>query len=58
MKIYYQPENLWKGRKAITRLRKATKLPLKQVKDWLAKQALWQVHICRLLSALITLIST
>ena len=44
-KIYYQPENLWKGRKAITRLRKATKLPLKQVKDWLAKQALWQVHM-------------
>ena len=45
MKIYYQPENLWKGRKAITRLRKATKLPLKQVRDWLAKQALWQVHM-------------
>ena len=43
--IYYQPENLWKGRKAITRLRKATKLPLKQVKDWLAKQTLWQVHM-------------
>ena len=45
MKIYYQPENLWKGRKAITRLRKATKLPLNQVRDWLAKQALWQVHM-------------
>ena len=45
MQIYYQPENLWKGRKAITRLRKATKLPLNQVKAWLAKQALWQVHI-------------
>ena len=26
-------------------LREATKLPLKQVKAWLAKQALWQVHI-------------
>ena len=45
MQIYYQPENLWKGRKAITRLRKATKLPLKQVKNWLAKQTLWQVHM-------------
>ena len=43
--IYYQPENLWTGRKAITRLRKATKLALKQVKAWLALQALWQVHI-------------
>ena len=43
--IYYQPENLWKGRKAITMLRKATGFPLKDVKAWLAKQALWQVHM-------------
>lgn len=33
------------GRKAIIELRKATKLPLKKVKAWLTKQALWQVHI-------------
>ena len=44
-KIFYQPENLWIGRKAITELRKATGLPAKKVKIWLAKQALWQVHI-------------
>ena len=44
-KIYYQPENLWKGRKAMTELQKATKLPAKKVKAWLAKQALWQVHL-------------
>ena len=44
-KIYYQPENLWTGRKAITELRKATGLSAKKVKLWLAKQALWQVHI-------------
>ena len=44
-KIYYQPENLWKGRKAITELGKATKLPAKKVKVWLANQALWQVHL-------------
>ena len=44
-KIYYQPENLWKGRKAIIELRKATKFSAKKVKAWLAKQALWQVHI-------------
>ena len=43
--IYYQPENLWKGRKAITELQKATGLPIKKVKLWLANQALWQVHI-------------
>ena len=44
-KIYYQPENLWKGRKAITELRKATGLQIKKVKLWIANQALWQVHI-------------
>ena len=44
-KIYYQPENLWKGRKAITELRKATGLSAKKVKAWVAEQALWQVHI-------------
>ena len=44
-KIYYLPENLWKGRKAITELRKETGLPVKKVKTWLAKQTLWQVHM-------------
>ena len=43
--IYYQPEHLWTGRKAISMLREATKFPLKKVKAWLARQALWQVHI-------------
>ena len=42
--IYYQPENLWIGRKTVTMVRKETKLPLKEVKGWLEKQALWQVH--------------
>ena len=42
--IYYQPENLYFGRKAVTMLRKETKLLLKEVKAWLEKQALWQVH--------------
>ena len=44
-KIYYQPENLWGGQKAITELRKATGLPIKKVKLWIANQALWQIHI-------------
>lgn len=43
--IYYQPENLWKGRKAIKLLKKESKQPLKLVEQWLKKQALWQVHI-------------
>ena len=42
--IYCQPENLWIGRKVVTMLRKETKLPIKEVKAWLEKQALWQVH--------------
>ena len=44
-RIFYQPENLWKGRKAMAELRKATGLQIKKVKLWLAKQALWQVHL-------------
>ena len=44
-KIYYDPEHLWTGRKAITMLRDATKLPPKQIKTWLTKQALWQVYL-------------
>ena len=36
---------MWKGWEAITELRKATKLPIEKVKLWIAKQALWQVHL-------------
>ena len=43
--VYYQPINLWKGSRAIDKLHKLTGKPCKKVKEWLAKQALWQVHI-------------
>ena len=43
--IYYKSEHLWSGRKAIKCLQKASGLKLKAVKAWLAKQALWQVHL-------------
>ena len=46
-KIYYQSENVSKGGKTITELRKATGLPVKKVKLWLANQALWQVFLSR-----------
>ena len=46
-KIYYQPENLWMGRKAIKLLQKESGEPSKIVKTWLAKQALWQIHLPR-----------
>jgi transposase InsO family protein len=44
-KIYYDPEHLWTGRKAINLLRKESGLPPKVVKEWLAKQAIWQIHL-------------
>ena len=40
--IYYKPEHLWTGNKAIRKLHKEAK---KDAKSWLAKQAFWQVHI-------------
>ena len=43
--IYYQPENLWTGRKAIKLLQKESGEPSKVVETWLAKQALWQIHL-------------
>ena len=44
--IYYQPENLWRGRKAIKMLRAATeKINTKAITHWLTLQALWQVHL-------------
>ena len=41
---YYQLDRLWAGGKAIKELRKITSMS-KKIKSWLAKQALWQVHI-------------
>ena len=42
---YYQPDHLWTGGKAIKELHKITSMLRKDIKSWLAKQALWQVHI-------------
>ena len=36
---------IWRGSRAIGKLHKLTGKPRKEVKEWLAKQALWQVHI-------------
>ena len=43
--VYYQPDRLWTGKKAIKELHKITSMSKKDIKSWLAKQALWQVHI-------------
>ena len=42
---YYEPDRLWTGGKAIKELHKITSISKKDIKSWLAKQALWQVHI-------------
>ena len=42
---YYQPDHLWTGNKAIKELHKITSVSKKDSKLWLAKQALWQVHM-------------
>ena len=42
---YYQPDRLWTGGKAIKELHKITSMSKKDIKSWLAKQALSQVHI-------------
>ena len=44
-KIYYQPNHLWKGQKAIKKLKELSKGKPKSVKQWLLKQAIWQVHL-------------
>ena len=39
-KKYYQADRLWTGNKAIKELHKITSMPKKDIKSWLAKQAL------------------
>ena len=42
---YYQPDHHWTRNKAIKELHKITSMSQKDIKSWLAKKALWQVHI-------------
>ena len=44
-KIYYQRNHLWKGQKAIKKLRELSGEKPKTVKEWLSRQAFWQVHL-------------
>ena len=43
--IYYQPNRLWKGQKAIRKLRDFSKEKPSVIKKWLSQQAIWQVHL-------------
>ena len=44
-KVYYQPNHLWKGQKAIKKLRELSRETPKTVKQWLSRQAFLQVHL-------------
>ena len=44
-KIYYQPNHLWKGQKAVKKLAEYSKEKPKTVKKWLSRQAFWQVYL-------------
>ena len=45
-KVYYQPNHLWKGQKAVKKLKELSgEKPPKAVKQWLSRQAFWQVHL-------------
>ena len=44
-KIYYQPNHLWKGQKAVKKLKELSGEKPKVTKQWLSRQAFWQVHL-------------
>ena len=44
-KICYQPNHLWKGKKAVKKLAELSREKPKAVKQWLSRQAFWQGHL-------------
>ena len=44
-KIYYSPQGYWKGVSAIKKLADAAKVPENVAKQWLYKQAIWQIYL-------------
>ena len=44
-KIYYSPQGYWKGVSAIKKLAEAAKVPENVSRQWLYKQALWQIYL-------------
>ena len=44
-KIYYSPEGYWKGYSAVSKLSNAAKVSEVEARDWLERQALWQIYL-------------
>ena len=46
-KIYYSAKGYWKGHAAIQKLSKEARVSEQDAKEWLEKQALWQIYLAR-----------
>ena len=44
-RLYYQPNHLWKGQKAVKKLAELSGEKPKTAKQWLSRQAFWQVYL-------------
>ena len=44
-RIYYSPRGYWKGVTAIKHLASAAKVSEDVAKDWLKRQAIWQIYL-------------
>ena len=44
-KIYYSPKGYWRGIAAIKKLASAASVSEEEAKDWLKKQAMWQIYL-------------
>ena len=44
-RLYYQPNHFWKGKKAVKKLAELSGEKPKVIKQWLSRQAFWQVHL-------------
>ena len=44
-RLYYQPNHLWKGKATVEKLAELSGEKPKTVKQWLSRQAFWQVHL-------------
>ena len=44
-KIYYSPEGYWKGYSAVSKLASAANVSEDKARDWLERQALWQIYL-------------
>ena len=44
-RLYYQPNHLWKGQKAVKKLAELSGEKPRTVEQWLSRQAFWRVHL-------------